>query len=43
MKKILVAMILLSILGLNSCGKKGNLKYEGEQARPKFDGYYDEK
>lgn len=42
MKKIILSVILLSLLALNSCGKKGNLVYKGEQERPKFDGVYDE-
>ncbi len=35
-------IIFLLVTGLSGCGKNGNLSHEGEDQRPKFDGFYDE-
>lgn len=35
-------VILIAFLIITSCGKKGPLKYPGEQKRPKFDKVIDE-
>jgi predicted small lipoprotein YifL len=40
--KNLFWLIFLSLFALSSCGRKGALKYPGEQERPKFDKVIDE-
>jgi predicted small lipoprotein YifL len=41
MKKIL-CLLLVSILALSACGRKGALEYPEGQKRPKFDKVTDE-
>jgi hypothetical protein len=37
-----LCVILIAFLTITACGKKGPLKYPGEQKRPKFDKVIDE-
>jgi predicted small lipoprotein YifL len=37
-----LCIILIAFLTITACGKKGPLKYPGEQKRPKFDKVIDE-
>jgi predicted small lipoprotein YifL len=37
-----LCLVLMIFLTLSACGKKGPLKYPGEQKRPKFENVVDE-
>jgi len=41
--KFFFQLIFLMLFLLGACGRKGELKYPGEQKRPKFDKVIDEK